>query len=128
MFIFRRYGAAFLGFALFILAPLQVALAGGLTLEEVFQLMPIAAAAIISFFVPLLKGSWAGGLKTGVNVIATAAVAVIPFLSQGYLTAEQWAIVIGAALQAAAVEFGVVIRKDPEVKAIAAARPLQLRR
>lgn len=109
--VINRYLAALLSIAVLVLGALQVALQNGLELVEVVQLVPIVAGAVVTFVVPLLEGRWAGGLKTGAAIVATAASAIVPFVLQGYITPEQLVIVAIAVLNALAVEVGVQVRQ-----------------
>ena len=91
---------------------LQSAFVDELDAAEVAQLVAIVAGAIITYLVPLLPGSWAGGLKTGAAILAAAATAIAPFVLQGYVTAEQWMVVALAVLNALGVEVGVQARSS----------------
>jgi hypothetical protein len=108
----QKYGAALISIALVAFAFLKTALADELDLAEVSQLVALVAGAVIVYFVPLLSGPWAGGLKTGAAVVAAAATAIVPFVLQGTITPEQWTIVALAVLNALGVEVGVNARKS----------------
>lgn len=112
--MFQKYAAALVSIALAAVVFLQSAFADSLDVAEVAQLVAIVAGAIITFLVPLLGGSWAGGLKTGAAIIAAAATAVAPFLLTGTITPEQWMVVALAVLNVLGVELGVQARKDGE--------------
>jgi hypothetical protein len=107
----QKYGAALISIALVAFAFLKTALADELDAAEVAQLVALVAGAVIVYFVPLLSGPWAGGLKTGSAIVAAAATALVPFLLNGGLTPEQWTIVALAVLNALGVEVGVAYRK-----------------
>lgn len=108
----QKYGAALISIALVAFAFLKTALANHLDAAEVAQLIALVAGAVTVYFVPLLGGVWAGGLKTGAAIVAAAATALVPFLLQGTITPEQWTIVALAVLNALGVEVGVNARKS----------------
>lgn len=110
--MFQKYAAALISIALVAFAFLKTALADELDYAEVAQLVALVAGAVITFFVPLLSGPWAGGLKTGAAIVAAAATAIVPFALQGGITAEQLTIVVLAVLNALGVEVGVSARKS----------------
>ena len=120
----QKYGAALISIALVAFAFLKSAFADDLDAAEVAQLVALVAGAIITFLVPLVPGSWAGLLKTGASALAAAATAVVPFILQGYLTPEQWTIVILAVLTALGVEVGVQARTSALVATGAPSTPL----
>lgn len=117
--MFQKYSAALISIALVAFAFLKSAFADSLDAAEVAQLVALVAGAVITFLVPLLSGPWAGGLKTGAAIVAAAATAIVPFMLQGFISPEQWTIVILAVLNALGVEVGVSARasaiKSPSV-------------
>ena len=106
----QKYGAALISIALVAFGFLKTAFADNLDAAEVWQLVALVAGAALTFLVPLVRGKWAGLLKTGAAALAAAATAIVPFALQGYLTPEQWTIVILAVLTALGVEVGVQAR------------------
>lgn len=112
----QKYGAALISIALVAFGFLKSAFRDDLDAAEVWQLVALVAGAVLTFLVPLVGGRWAGLLKTGAAAVAAAATAIVPFALQGYLTPEQWTIVILAVLTVLGVEVGVQARVS-EVKA-----------
>lgn len=112
--ILKKYAVALLQIALLVFGALQVALADNkFSSLEIGQLAALLAGAIVTFFVPLLHGAWAGGLKTGAAVIAAVATLVIPLVMDQPLSPQNLVIVGLAILTALATEVGVSIRKEP---------------
>lgn len=106
----QKYSAALISIALVAFAFIKTALADDIDAAEVAQLVALVAGAFITYLVPLVSGRWAGILKTGFSALAAAATAVAPFVLQGYITAEQWTIVILAVLNVLGVQVGVAAR------------------
>ena len=106
----QKYSAALISIALVAFAFLKTALANDIDAAEVAQLVALVAGAIITYLVPLVSGPWAGVLKTGFAAVAAAATAIGPFVLQGYISAEQWTVVILAVLNVLGVQVGVAAR------------------
>lgn len=107
----RKYAAAILPALIILFGAVQVAIADGTVNEtEGGQLLALIAGLVITFWVPLTKGRWAGALKTGAAILAAVATLIIPLVSGFSWTAL---LVFGiAALQALATEIGVQVRRD----------------
>lgn len=82
----------------------------------VSQLILLALSSVLVYFLPLLRGPWAAGLKTGVGVLIAIATAVTPFWINGQITGQQIVVVVLAALSALATELGVQMRSDMVLK------------
>lgn len=110
MFSLRTFAAALLPAAFLILGAVQVAIADN-RIDEVEggQLIALAAGPVFQYFLPLLPGKWAGGLKTGFAVLAAIATLIIPLVI-GF-TWQALVLVGLAAVQALATEIGVQLRK-----------------
>jgi hypothetical protein len=108
----QKYGAALVSILLAGLVFLKTAFADDLDYAEVAQLVAIVAGAVVIYFLPLVKGPWAGALKTIAAILMAAATAVGPLLLQGTITFEQWTIVAIAVLNALGVEIGSQARKS----------------
>lgn len=115
--VIRKYAVALLSIAVLILGALQVALAGGLTEQEAWQLAALVAGAGVTYWVPLVEAKWAGIWKTGFAIIAAVATTLIP-IGIGRFTAETWIIPIIAAVNVLATEVGVNIRQDSTIRAL----------
>lgn len=107
-----KYAVALLQFALLLVTSLSVSLQGGFDTVEIVQFGVIAAGAATTFFVPLVSGKWSGLLKTGLSLLAAVLTAVIPFVVQGFITADQVMLIVLAGLNALASEVGISIRKS----------------
>lgn len=110
--IVPKFAVALLQFTLLLVTSLSVSLQGGFDAVEIAQFVAIAAGAGVTFFVPLVSGKWSGLLKTGFAIVAAIATALIPFITQGFITPDQVMLVILAALNAIASEVGIAIRKS----------------
>ncbi|MCJ1687796.1 hypothetical protein [Rathayibacter sp. VKM Ac-2927] len=119
----QKYLAALLPGFILIFGALQTALADELIDDvEAGQLLALVAGAITTFGVPLLKGRWAGGLKTGAAILAAIATLILPLI-YGF-TWQALVIVVLAALSALATEIGVNARQDTEQRGRHEAGPL----
>lgn len=109
----RKYAAAILPALIILLGALQTALADNVIDQlEAGQLLALVAGVITTYFVPLLEGRWAGGLKTGAAVLAAVATLILPLVF-GF-TWQALVIVALAALNAIATEIGVQSRVEVE--------------
>jgi hypothetical protein len=109
--ILNKYMVGLLQVVLISITALQAAMAGGVTATEAWQLAGLVVGAIVSVFVPLLQGPWAGGLKVGGAILGAIIAAVVPFAVGGW-NADALVIVILAGLNALATQLGVSVRID----------------
>lgn len=111
--VLKRYAAALLPAAVILFGAVQVAIADETVTEtEAGQLLALVAGLIVTFFVPLLSGPWAGVLKTGAAILAAIATLVIPLVT-GF-TWESFLVVAIAALNALMTQIGVEARAPIE--------------
>ncbi|MWV50052.1 hypothetical protein GRS96_12310 [Rathayibacter sp. VKM Ac-2803] len=107
----RNYLAALLPGLILLVASLQAALDDQTVDQtEAGQLLALLAGVITTYLVPLLRGRWAGGLKTGAAILAAIATLILPLIL-GF-TPQDLVIVIYAALSALATEIGAKVRED----------------
>lgn len=109
--VLNKYMVGLLQVLIISVTALQAAIADGLTLTEVWQLAGLVIGAIVSVFVPLSKGAWAGVLKVGGAVLGALIAAIVPFVTDGW-TASAAVIVVLAGLNALATQLGVNMRVD----------------
>lgn len=111
MSLFRKYAAALLPAAIILLGALQTALADNrIDATEGGQMIALLAGVGLAWGVPLVKGIWAGALKTGFTALAAIATLIIPFF-----TGFSWqalVIIFLAVLQAIATQIGVAVRTE----------------
>lgn len=113
--VLNRYLTALLSLAITILTALVLIPSDQFHLGDpvVGQLIIMALAAIGTYIVPLLSGRWAGGLKTGLVILAAILSFLWPLLIGGHLpSGMQWVMIILTGLQALATEVGVQVRVD----------------
>lgn len=111
--LLAKFAPALLPLAVLLLGGLQTAFADNdISSTEVWQLIALSAGALVTFIVPLLKGPWAAGLKTGANVLAAVAALIIPILPQFEWSATSVLFIVIGAIQALAAQIGVDIRLD----------------
>lgn len=115
----NKYAVAALQLAILMIAALQAALAEGLSIIEVWQLVALFVTNLGVYLVPLLTGVWAAGLKVAVAVVGAAVTAIIPLVN-GYWNAEAFIIVLLAAASAFAAQFGVALRLTSVASVLAA--------
>lgn len=123
-----QFQTALLTLGLTVVAALQAALLGGLTLTEGLQLLALLVGGIVTYFSPLLGGKWAAGLKVSGAVLGAVLVAVISVLDSAVnggvvWNAETITFIFFAGLNALAAQYGVDRRvadtkaalADPEI-------------
>jgi hypothetical protein len=115
----QKYAAALLTIAITVITALVAIPEAQMSPVVVIQLVIFGLGSVLTYFLPLLSGRWAAGLKTGVNVLAAILTAAIPFVQNGSITSMQIIIVILAALNALAVQVGVNLRTDAPKHALA---------
>jgi hypothetical protein len=110
----KHYGVGVFSFFITILTAVQTMNHFGVI--DILQVAALAVSTFVVIIVPLLKGGWAGGLKTGLDLLGGAIVIAIPFVGQAVagtsVTGPQIVIMVLAFLKVAATEFGVQIRTD----------------
>jgi len=112
MSVFQKYATAIFSLAVLVIGALQVAVATGITPTAIAQLVVLTLGGVITYVVPLVPGKWAGLLKTGIAILAAVIVLVIPYITAGTITLDQILLVVVGAINAAATQLGVNIRKD----------------
>ena len=112
MSVFQKYATAIFSLAVLVIGALQVAVATGITPTAIAQLVVLALGGVITYLVPLVPGKWSGVLKTGIAILAAVIVLVIPYITAGTITLDQILLVVVGAINAAATQLGVNIRKD----------------
>lgn len=106
----NKFATALLQVALVALTAWQAIANAPLDIAVLIQLGVTILGATVVYLVPLFSGVWAGLWKTGVAIVTAGAVALVPFLTQGDITWQNWIVVGGAALTALATEVGVQVR------------------
>lgn len=86
----------------------------GIVSDLQLAVMIISSAVVI--IVPLVKATWAGALKTGLDIVGAIVVILIPFIglwvNGAPITRDAVVLIIIAIIKAAATEFGVQVRTD----------------
>jgi hypothetical protein len=111
----QKYAAAFLTLAVTVLTAISVLPDPTITLDVALQLGLLTVGTIGTLFLPLLNGSWAGGLKTGVNIFTALLSALVPltgYINEGKFETAQLILVLIAVLNAVLSELGVYTRLD----------------
>lgn len=108
---FKKYAPALLPIVIIVITFLTSVGQRPITAGDLWQLAALVAGAIVTYLVPLTGGVWPGLLKTGAAIVAAAATAAIPLVTQGHLTYQNWLIIVLAALSALATEIGVQVHK-----------------
>lgn len=110
---FEKYASAIFAFFTVVTTILITAGSGAVTAISLGQVITQIAAAVILYIVPLVvNGKWQGALKTGFQILSTLIVLALPFIFAHHITTMQLLVVIVAATQAVASEFGIQIRKN----------------
>jgi hypothetical protein len=91
-----------------------------LAVDEVWQLVGLAAGSAVAIFVPLTKGTWAAALKVVGNTVVAIAGAVIGAIAAGEWTTATWTALVFVAVNALLTQLGVSIRMDDVKKELAA--------
>lgn len=118
--VVNKYLVGFIQLALIALTALQTAVAAGWNATAAWQFAGLVVGAVVTVFVPLLKGGWAGGLKVGGAVLGALIAALVPFVTAGW-TPNAVIIVVLAAVNALATQLGVYVRVDSAKEALASA-------
>ncbi len=115
-----KYQAATMGLILTVVFAVQTAITGGITAVEAWNIVALAAGAIVTYYAPLVASKntlVAAWLKIGGAVIAAAIIVIVDALNSGLSwNAETIIAVAFAALNALAAQIGVSARVS-EVKA-----------
>lgn len=110
--VINRFLPPLLSTAILLFGGIQTAWADGrLTTEELILLIPILAGAIVTFWVPLFRGFWAGLWKTGAAALGALATLLLSLFVYGGVPAEAWVVFGLAVLNALATEIGVQVRQ-----------------
>jgi hypothetical protein len=116
----HKYLVAFLQVAFVVLTSLLTVLAKGpVTATDIWQLVGVGVAALLSVVLPLLSTKQAAVLKVIGAVVGAIIAAAAPILIPGGWSGTNVIIVILAALNAFFVSVGVDVRVDSVAKALA---------
>lgn len=107
----KKYAPALLPIVIIVVTFLTSVGQRAITPGDLWQLAALVAGAVVTYLVPLSSGVWPGVLKTGAAIVAAAATAAVPLVTQGHLTYQNWLIIVLAALSALATEIGVQVHK-----------------
>jgi hypothetical protein len=110
--IFQKYATAIFSLAVLVLGGVQAASAEGFTPTEIWQIVSLGIAGLITYLVPLVKGPWAGIFKTGFAIAGAAGALVVPYFIDGNITTEGLLLVVIGVINVFATQLGVNIRKD----------------
>jgi hypothetical protein len=103
-----------LSFLIVVLTAVQGMMNFGLVSD--LQLVALIVSSVIVIIVPLVKLSWAGALKTGLDLVFAGVVILIPFVALWVggapITRDAVMLIIVAIVKAIATEFGVQVRTD----------------
>jgi len=110
--VLPKYATALLQVAIVVITAITAVLDKPVTYGVLIQLALLVIGAVGAYLVPLATIRWQGVWKTGSGVVIAALTAIVPLLTQGHLTAQNWLVVVLAGLSALASEVGVVIRRD----------------
>jgi hypothetical protein len=113
--IFQKYAVAIFSFVTLVLGAVQAEVSMGVTPTATWQVISLGIGGIITFFVPLVEGKWAGILKTGFSILGAVGALAVPYFLDGDITASGILLVVIGAINVIATQLGVVIRKDDEV-------------
>lgn len=117
--ILNKYLVALLQVAVLFLAALQAALVNGLTETEAWQVAGLLVGAIVTYYVPILKGPWAAGLKVGGAALGAVIAAIVPLLGGWDNLFANLTIILIALVNALATQFGVDVRIDSAKRVLA---------
>ena len=115
--LLAKYAPALMPLAIALIAGLQVMLADNVASpKEAWQFTALAAGAVVTWAVPLLKTQFAAALKVLANVVAAAAVLFIDMLNNGEIIWDFATItfVVLGLVQAFAAQIGVDVRVDAQ--------------
>lgn len=108
----QKYGAGIFSFMFAILTGLSALQFGHGSLTVSLQVIPIVVTGLVTWIIPLTKGKWAGGWKTGLDILSIVAVVLLPIVlgNPWPWSVGIWTLVGISVLKASATEFGVYIR------------------
>jgi hypothetical protein len=115
--LIQKYGAALLPALATLLTTFQLFRQDGVIDEtERGQFLILIAGLIVTYAVPLVKGRWAGALKTGAQLVAAVGMLVFPLISGGFET-DALIVFALALVNALLTEIGVQARTDEPLTA-----------
>lgn len=89
------------------------------SVNDAWELAGLFAGALVTIWVPLLKGAWAAGLKVAATVAIGVIGAVIGALASGTWDLTTWTAIIFAGINALLIQLGVSIRLDTAARGLA---------
>lgn len=121
----KKYLTATLTLAILVGAAFQAALVGGITVVEALQVAALLVGGVVTYYSPLVAGKWPGVLKVAGAVIGAVLVAIISVFDSAANGTPIWntetvTLIVLAALNALAAQFGVDQRIDATKEAVAA--------
>lgn len=117
--VLKKYGAGIFAFIILVLTAMQGVEVWNLVTGLQFAALVLSSILSVGVFNLLPKG-WAGGLKTGVDLLGTIIALVLPYAVSGHIDRSEIILVVIGFLKAAATEFGVIIRVDNVIPAVGA--------
>ena len=119
--VFQKYAAALLPFLVLVVGASQTVLQDPLNWVSNVTFLILVFGAIVTYVVKLVPDvAWQGRVKTGVAIVTTILVAVLPFLiPSGFDPSATIPVLIIAILNALATELGVQIRVDDTARHLA---------
>lgn len=113
----QQWATALLTFVVTVVTALAAAAVGPFTATVIVGLVVVVLQSVVSTFVPLVKGVWAGALKVGIPVVLAVLYALVPLLTDTPWTFGNTLILILAGVNALAAQLGIAIRKTPAIDA-----------
>lgn len=113
----QQWATAILTFVVTVVTALAAAVVGHITATVIVGLVVVILQSVISTFVPLVAGFWAGALKVGIPVILAVLYALVPLLTGTAWTIGNTLILILAGVNALAAQLGIAIRKTAPIDA-----------
>lgn len=113
----QKYGAGIFSFLFAVLTGLSALQFGHGSVTVSLQVIPIVVTGLVTWIIPLTKGKWAGGWKTGLDILSIVAVVLLPIVlgNPWPWSIGIWTLVGISVLKASATEFGVYIRTSTPV-------------
>jgi hypothetical protein len=110
--VIQKYGSGIFSFMFAVLTGLSALQFGQGNLTVSLQVIPIVVTGLVTWIIPLTKGKWAGGWKTGLDILSVIAVVLLPIVMGNPWPWSKaiWILVGISILKASATEFGVYIR------------------
>lgn len=110
---FEKYGAGILSFIFAVLTALgTLTFASNQGFVVLYQLIPILVTGAITWLLPLSSGKWAGGWKTGLDILSAISVILIPIAigTPWPWHIATWILIATALVKISLTEFGVYLR------------------